>query len=59
MPKDDRFAVSIREAARLADVMESTIRREIEAGNLVSAKLRNKPLVLRESLERALKPPKK
>jgi excisionase family DNA binding protein len=59
MPKnDDRNAVSIREAARLADVSPITIRREIERGVLVDVRLRGKRLVLRESLERALKPKK-
>jgi len=49
----------VHPGARLADVSESTIRREIEAGNLVSVRLRGKPLVLRESLEKALEPPRK
>ena len=57
---DDRITVSISTAARLADESESTIRREIQAGNLRSVKMRNKPLVLVESLQKRLKvPPRK
>jgi hypothetical protein len=55
---DDRIAVSIKEAAR-PDCSPITIRREIERGNLLAVRLRNKALVLRETLERALRPPKK
>jgi len=59
MRKDDRIAVLISEAAKLADVSPSTIRREVEAGNLVAVKMRGKPLILTEWLRQALSPPRK
>jgi excisionase family DNA binding protein len=60
MAKDDRIALSILEAARLASVSPTTIRRELEDGKLLSVRMRGKPLVLRESLEKRLRvPPRK
>jgi excisionase family DNA binding protein len=54
---DDRITVSIGEAARIAGVSPTTIRRELSDGRLLAVRMRGKPLVLFESLQKRLRVP--